>query len=150
MTTRSDFTNEGFIGNVSIYNVNGLDLGHSGVTIGLQSYAAVAFFKPAVVEGMTDEEIKNDQADYSFFFYPYVEYQLSEKINLRAVSFLLSYEHTRANTVDTWRQSKVIQSVGVGISVSRDLFLYPNVQFVPDQFRAADTNLGLAANINIF
>jgi hypothetical protein len=149
--TRTNLVQEGYIANVSIYNVNAYEIGKSGVTVGLESSAGTGFYKPpAAVGKMSADDVRDDESDYNFFTYPYIEYQLSEKVNLRAVTFLYSLEHTRLHSMDTWHQDKVIQSFGVGISVTRDVFLYPNIQFVPDELRAADTNVGLAANINIF
>ena len=37
-----------------------------------------------------------------------------------------------------------------GVKVTRDIFLYPNVQFVPDQLRSKQTNVALSTNINMF
>lgn len=149
--TRTNLVDEGYIANVAIYNVNSYDIGTTGLSVGLQSGATLGFYKPAfATEDMTEDEMKNDQSDYSFFLYPQMEYQITDKINLRTVSFLMSYEHTRLLAADTWRHSKVIQSFGVGFSVTRDVFLYPNIQFIPDDIRADATNVGLSANLNIF
>lgn len=149
--TRTNLTGEGYIANFGIYNVNAYDIGASRVTVGLESGASLGFYKPPqAYSGMTADEVRDDESDYNFFLYPYLEYQITDMISFRTVSFLLSYEHTRLHAMNTFRQDKVIQSAGIGISVTRDVFLYPNIQFVPDQLRAEDTNVGLSANINIF
>jgi len=142
--SRTDVLKRGYVANLGIYNVNALDIGHSGVTVGLESQALTNFFNS------NDEDLLRKQTDYTFFVYPYLEYALTDKINLRTVTFLWSVEHTRDHDAGTWVQDKVTQSFGVGFSVTRDVFLYPNVQIIPDQLRAADTNVGLAANINLF
>lgn len=149
--TRTNLTGEGYIANLGIYNVNAYDIGTSGVTIGLESGASLGFYKPpAAYNGMSADDVRDDESDYNGFLYPYLEYQITDKISFRTVSFLLSYEHTRLHPMNTFRQDKVIQSAGIGFSVTRDVFLYPNIQFVPDQLRPEDTNVGLSANINIF
>jgi hypothetical protein len=149
--TETNLVNEGYIANFGAYNVNAYDIGTSRFTIGMESQIAGNAFKPARQFGkMSVDAVKDDESDYNFFMYPYVEYKLSDKLNLRAVTFLVSFEHTRLHTMDTWRKDKVTQSFGLGISVTRDIFLYPNVQFVPDEVRMADTNVGLAANVNVF
>jgi len=81
-----------------------------------------------------------------------LEYRINDTFNLRTVTFLLSYEHTLASHADmtTWTKDKVTQSCGVGISITRDVFLYPNLQFIPDQLRGKDTNVALSTNINMF
>ncbi len=149
--TRTNLTDEGYIANVQIYNVNAYEIGTTRFTVGMESSVTTGFYKPPVAfNGMTADEVRDDEADYSFFLYPYLEYKITDKINFRTVSFLLSFEHTRLHTMDTWHQDRVIQSAGVGFSVTRDVYLYPNVQFVPDQLRPEDTNVGLEADINIF
>jgi hypothetical protein len=45
---------------------------------------------------------------------------------------------------------QIYQSVGVGVSVTRDIFLYPNIQFLPNQIMASETNVGLTATVNVF
>jgi hypothetical protein len=49
----------------------------------------------------------------------------------------------------TWIPNKVYQSAGLGISVTRDIYLYPNVQFIPEDVRSDRTNVGVSANINL-
>lgn len=149
--TRTNLVEEGYIGNLAIYNVNAYDIGTTGITIGFESSVGGGLYRqPAPIGNMTADDVRDDESDYNFFIYPYLEYQLTDKINLRTVSYLLGFEHTRLHSMDTWRKDRVIQSAGIGFSVTRDVFLYPNVQFVPDQLRAADTNVGLSANLNVF
>jgi hypothetical protein len=38
----------------------------------------------------------------------------------------------------------------VGYSVTRDIFLYPNIQFLPNQVASDMTNVGIQATINVF
>lgn len=149
--TRTNLTDEGYIANMNIYNVNAYDIGKTRFTVGLESSVGAGLYRPPVAfNGMTADDVRDDESDYNFFLYPYLEYKFTDKINFRTVSFLLSYEHTRLHSMDTWHKDKVIQSAGLGFSVTRDIFLYPNVQFVPDQLRPEDTNVGLEADINVF
>ena len=48
------------------------------------------------------------------------------------------------------RRRPSTQDVGLGISVSRDVFLFPNFQFSYDDPRIENTNVGFVANINMF
>jgi hypothetical protein len=139
--TRSDVVKKGFVANASISNVNAYEVGKTGLTLGLETQFQYGYFNPGV---------KPHQADYVMFLYPYLEFSFTDKVNFRTVSFLLEYEHSRGTPNSTWLKGKVLQSVGIGISVTRDIFLYPNVQFIPDDIRAGNTNVGLAANVNAF
>jgi hypothetical protein len=91
------------------------------------------------------------QSQYLFTVAPIVEYQLSEKINLRTYVNIWTYEHYISQQgFFAFTRDSIYQSVGVGISVTRDIFLYPNIQFLPTQLQAALTNVGLQATVNVF
>lgn len=81
--------------------------------------------------------------------YPIAEYIINDWLNLRTVWGWQVYQQTRKD--DTWTYDKrtVYQSFGTGISVTRDIFLYPNIQFIPSDIRSDRTNIGMSAYINI-
>jgi len=60
------------------------------------------------------------------------------------------YQQSKGSAANTWEKLKVYQSVGLGISVTRDIFLYPNIQFIPSDIRSDRTNIAMSASINIF
>jgi hypothetical protein len=39
--------------------------------------------------------------------------------------------------------------MGIGYSVTRDIYLYPNLQFAPEQISAQHTNVAINATINL-
>jgi hypothetical protein len=96
-----------------------------------------------------DAALQAMQGDYSFGFYPFAEYVFSDRLNLRTVFRPFTFEHIRSEPFGNVIRNVYTQSVGVGVSVTRDIYLYPNVQFVPEDFRSELTNVGLSANINI-
>lgn len=83
-------------------------------------------------------------------FYPAAEYVLNDTFNLRTVFGWQVYEQYRTQENGTWTKRKVYQSVGVGISLSRDVFLYPNIQYIPSDIRSDRTNIAISANVNVF
>lgn len=82
--------------------------------------------------------------------YPYIEYVINDTYNLRTAFGWQVYEQYRSMDNGTWAKRKVYQSAGVGISLSRDVFLYPNIQWIPSDIRADRTNIAISANINVF
>lgn len=82
--------------------------------------------------------------------YPQAEYVINDTYNLRTVFGWQVYEQTRGMPSDTYKKRKVYQSVGVGISVNRDLFFYPNIQFIPSNIRDDVTNIAVSMNLNLF
>jgi len=82
--------------------------------------------------------------------YPQAEYVINDTYNLRTVFGWQVYENVRGQDSSTYSKRKVYQSVGLGISLSRDVFLYPNIQFIPSNLRDDVTNIALQANVNLF
>ena len=122
---------------LSLDQENIIDIGTTGLSVG--GSIGVAGNSP------TDSSV--DYSRLQYWFAPYAEYKLTEKVNLRTVSNLWMYEFYPQSG---WTHDTVTQSVGVGFSVTRDIFLYPNVQFLPDHVTAGLTNVGVTATVNLF
>jgi hypothetical protein len=156
--TRTDFTKHGYLGNLSIYNVNAYDIGKSRFTVGVESGLTYSWFKSPKAYGSdegytTANETASNYTDYALLVYPYLEYKITDRFNIRTVSELVSLEHTMNfnGNYNVWKKDVALQSVGIGISVTRDIFLYPNIQFVPDHsISATRTNFALNTDINLF
>lgn len=82
--------------------------------------------------------------------YPAAEYEINDTFNLRTVFGFQVYEQLRKQDNSTFNKRKVYQSVGLGISVTRDIYLYPNIQYIPSDIRSDRTNIAISANINVF
>jgi hypothetical protein len=159
VVTQTDYTKIGYLGNFSLYNVNAYDVGQTPFTVGLESTATYGWYRSPraytfpddPTSDLTIDQTRAAYTDYLLQFFPYLEYKISDSLNLRTVCMWFSVEHTLANQAFwTWHKDKAMQSVGLGISLTRDIFLYPNVQFIPDQLRSKQTNVALSTNINIF
>lgn len=94
---------------------------------------------------------KNDAlTDSVIGFYPALEYEFTDKLNFRTAFGTWVYQHIRSEETWTYEKRKVYQSVGLGITLTRDIFLYPNIQYIPSDIRADRTNIALSTNINFF
>lgn len=82
--------------------------------------------------------------------YPAAEYVINDTYNVRTVFGTWVYQHNRGADENTYVKRDVYQSVGLGISLSRDVFLYPNIQYIPSDVRSDRTNVAISANINMF
>jgi hypothetical protein len=84
-------------------------------------------------------------------FSPTVEISLSEKLTLRGLFGYFRWKHLYGDG-ENWRllRIKEYNSVGLGVALIRDVYLYPNVQFLPRDAKLANTNVGLSATINVF
>ncbi len=93
--------------------------------------------------------VEGYQSDYSFDLSPILEYQFTPKVNFRTVANSWIFQHNVGVASDTYQELPWEESIGIGYSVSRNMFLYPNVQFIPEHLATALTNVGLEAYINV-
>lgn len=101
---------------------------------------------PKIVKAMEKGLIK--RSDYSVGLFPFLQYTFNDRYSFRTVFGYFQFSHYE-NYSDLY-QLEPYQSVGTGISITRDIYLYPNVQFTPKDIRSDRTNVALSANINLF
>jgi hypothetical protein len=147
--TQADQTVLGYAQQLYVDQENALELGSSGISLGASVYFQYQWFNKTGPGGGFDD-VTTQQSLYSVSVSPSVEYQLTDKLNLRMIVSPWTYEHFVVEpNRNAFTRDTVVASVGLGISVTRDIFLYPNIQFVPDNIVPAQTNVGLTATINL-
>jgi hypothetical protein len=135
----------GYVANLGVQQIFVKDIGTTGLSVGVLLAADASGFDKFA------REAKAGSSDYGFGLYPMLEYVFNDTFNFRTISGIQVYEHSRlANTAWSFSKNTVYQSVGLGISITRDIFLYPNVQFLPGDLKSDRTNVALSANINVF
>lgn len=95
---------------------------------------------------------KYSRVDMILAIYPFAEYSFNDTYSFRTVFGYFEFYKNKdefGNRTDFY-QKEPYQSMGIGISVTRDIYLYPNVQFTPKDIRADRTNVALSTNINLF
>jgi hypothetical protein len=148
LITNSDWRKVGYLASFGASQAMIYEVGHSGLSLGLYLAASATGFDK------DGADLRGDQSNYSAGIDPFMEYQINDKINLRTVFNTWNYDHYRNRSkfseITTFTHNAWTQSVGVGFAVTRDIFLYPNLQFTPENIRADVTNVALNTNINIF
>lgn len=91
---------------------------------------------------------KYKRSDMSFGLFPFLQYTFNDRYSFRTVFGYFQFARYEGYA-DNF-QLEPYQSVGTGISITRDIYLYPNVQFTPKDIRADRTNVALSANLNLF
>ena len=136
---RSPKGNNGNLNNgLSFDQENIYEIGKTHISVG----ASVGF------AGNTPTDSAGDYSQYQFWIDPYLEYQITEMINFRTVANVWTYESYKQKSGVV--RDTFTESVGLGFSITRDIFLYPNVQFLPEDTSLKLTNVGLSATINLF
>ncbi|MGI4992193.1 hypothetical protein ACRXCV_06160 [Halobacteriovorax sp. GFR7] len=112
-----------------------------GVSIGFNQY---------LYEGLAENGTpKSAQTNYSVGLYPQLEYVFNDTYSFRTVFGYFNFKNYREDDATKLTRSYEYQSVGVGISVTRDVYVYPNVQFLMDDIDGDKTNLAISATINL-
>lgn len=112
--------------------------------------AGIVFQGAFFTHSKNDPALRASQPDYEFYALPITEFEINDFMNWRAVYRYYWYQQSRAQSGSEWTTLDPTISTGIGFSVTRDIFLYPNVQFNPEDVRADRTNVGLSASINLF
>ena len=151
--TQADMTALGYGQNYSVSETAEYAFGK--LTVGTVFYAQYnSFDKSGSLFDKNQNQMVSlltQQSQTGVFVYPLLEYQLTDKLNFRTITGALQYEHYRNQAnLNTYTEDTWYQSVGISYSVTRDIFLYPNVQFLPEHAAADLTNVALAAYINVF
>jgi hypothetical protein len=153
--TRNGLVQQGYTYYLTVYDTAMYEIGTSGLSVGgtvQVSASGVRNDGGALVTpgNPADGNLGQGEDTYDWQLYPTVEYVINDHFNLRTLT-QLQYQHIRDMTgTFNFKRARVAQSFGVGISITRDIFLYPNIQFIPDDITPKQTNVGLQANLNIF
>jgi hypothetical protein len=154
--TQADQTAVGYGQQFNIDQENMYEIGKTGISVGASVFVQYQLFHKSGAYLTPDnpnyiDNVASVQSVYSFGISPELEYQLTDKIDLRTLISPATFEHYgNAEHFYGLTQDTVYQSIGVGFSVTRDIFLYPNLQFLPAHLQASLTNIGLGATINLF
>jgi len=155
--TQADQTAYGYSHQLSFDQENMYEVSGTSLSLGASVSGQYQWFDKSGSYGNPKDpsqyiaDLGSVQSVYSFSISPVLEYQLTEKLNLRTLVSLLTFEHYQiAPSSFSLIHDKVYQSIGLGYSVTRNIFLYPNVQFLPGELRANLTNVGLTATVNLF
>lgn len=137
------------VGDLGISHVVIFDIEGSNWQPGLSTSIGNTFYSDGA---NSSDVIGNDdrRADYYFGVYPFVEYAFNDRYSFRTVFRPMVYSHNRSDDAMTFEKDMYTQSMGVGIAVTRDIYLYPNMQFAPENLKPSLTNVGLSTTMNIF
>jgi hypothetical protein len=140
--TQSDQTANGYGQQFAIDQETMYTIGKTGLSLAASSILVYNTFTKS------DAQLATSQSVYQLQFAPYAEYKINERYNLKTSLNLFMYEHYRAGA--NFKRDTVTQAFGVGIAFTRDIFLYPNVTFVPMNLSPKITNVGIQLTLNLF
>lgn len=138
---QTDYYN--LLGNVSVSQTVLADFGDSK----WQGGASLSIDKDIAKGAMDQTEARYD---LGVGLFPFAEYSFNDTFSFRTVFGYFQFAKYEDHTTSDLIQVEPYQSMGIGISVTRDIYVYPNVQFTPKDIRADRTNVAVSANINLF
>jgi hypothetical protein len=79
---------------------------------------------------------------------PIIEYAFSEKLSVRTVYRWMTFTQNPVERAN-WKQASQTESLGVGYAITRDVYMYPNLQWAWGDLRPEATTVGMSAYINL-
>lgn len=150
LITQSAYTEAHYVGTWDINHTALYKLGATDWEVGGTIDFNYTFFGDEKSPEDTLHNPESGRSDYTVGLYPYAEYAFNERYSFRTVFRFLTFDHYRSDAPGTFYRELYTQSVGLGIAVTRDVYLYPNMQFAPEYLSPERTNIGLNTTINIF
>jgi hypothetical protein len=112
--------------------------------------AGMIYMKSFYSGAVTDPKLKDtvQRMDSVIGITPFVQYAFNDRYSLRSEFGYFNF--VRSENSNEFEQDEPFQSLGVGVSLTRDIFLFPSVQFAAKDIRGDRSNVALSANINLF
>jgi hypothetical protein len=129
------------VGSTAVYTF--LKAFQSGVTLGLTSS----------LSGFVIPDAQVGAQRFRFATLPFVEYAFNDKFRFRTISRYTWWQNNHGTGATDWMLLRGSQSAGIGMSFTRDIWVYPNIQWdwnTPLSQFASNTNVGINATINMF
>jgi hypothetical protein len=104
-----------------------------------------------VIRNNYSNEVATVRNAYVVGLYPFLEYAFNDTYSFRTVFGYFNWRMRDEADTDGFFAFRApsYQSIGVGVSITRDVYLYPNIQFLPEDADLEKTNVGLSTTINI-
>ena len=138
-------------GKAFVFNQANKNIGTSPWSIGAMTMMMKSFYSGEIAD---PKLIKAQQrgilrrGDYSLGIAPFLQYNMSDRYSLRTEFNYFSF--VKFENSNELYQEEPFQSLGLGISITRDIYLFPNVQLAAKDIRADRTNVALSATVNLF
>lgn len=136
------------VGDVSFSQTVLADLGESSWSAGVSLAVGSTIYKGDLsAQSLADG---NAQTTLDYGLYPFAEYSFNDTYSFRTVFGYFEASVYKDDAAGNVQAPVPYQSMGIGMAVTRDIYLYPNIQFAPLDIRPERTNVALSANVNMF
>ncbi|NJL26264.1 MAG: hypothetical protein HC902_14675 [Calothrix sp. SM1_5_4] len=143
--TATNLRRSGYVTGTTLRQNNVIDLGDSGFSVGVAAFVSASYFDDDSLAA------RANQSNYGAGLTPALEYRINSRLHLRTDSNLFVFQHLRSNSEDwTFKRQAVAQTFSLGLSITRDIYLSPGVQWNPRNPRAERTVTWLSGNVNLF
>lgn len=148
-TTQDSLTDYNQIASVSLGQTVLADLGESNWQAGAAVSLSMGVYNGTISTASAKQGLQ--QSEYYIGLYPFAEYVFNDTYSFRTV---FGYFELESLVGTAFAPAAVVRqtpyhSMGLGISLTRDIYLYPNIQFVPEDIRSERTNVALSTTINL-
>lgn len=141
-------------------SVGSLDLSHTLLhslvvlpfDLGLTISAGTTFFKDPssqfCIAGV-GQALCFPRRDAYVSLLPYFEYRINDRLSINTSLNAFYFYHMKNDAFVFNHEGVAVQTFGLGYALTRDIYISPYVQFVPQDLRAARTMTSISATINL-
>jgi len=146
LATDEQITNiVGLIGSASASLTTIFDIEGSGWQPGISGSIFQSVYRDTNIFDVEGRRREN----FGLGLFPFVEYKFNDTYAFRTVFGFFNYTNYRDQNFGDFFQDGNYISSGIGISPRRDIWVYPNIQFNPNDIRGDLTNVGISTILNL-
>ncbi len=135
------------IGEVATVGYNLSALRYIGKT---KIYGGVNFYVWYTNYTAGSDEFREFQIDYGTSLGPQIQYNLNEKLSVYTAISLLNFYHYNARREFDFSKGSLTQTVGIGWSILRDVYVSPYFGFKPDNISNDTIAVNFIISLNLF
>lgn len=106
-------------------------------------------FSQFCLSGYTGSEYCYDRRDIYLSFIPFVEYRINDRFSINTSLNAFYFYHLKNDQLQFYHEGVAVQTIGIGYALTRDIYISPYVQFVPQDIQSNRTMTTVSATVNL-
>jgi hypothetical protein len=143
LITQQVYKHRGEVAGATYYLSGVYRLGKSGVSLGAENSIGYYFFGRDY--SSTDGKVRQLNMSIS----PFVKYNFTDRLNVNTYVGLTEYHLRNSGDITNLNDRLVTEKLGVGIAVTRDIYINPYIQFFPSDITVGETTLNIATSFSV-
>ncbi len=149
--TSEGLRDNGYLTNTGVSHTIAYEIPETSMTAIFSSSVGFNIFdKPASTPTEDSQTLGAVQNLYQLGMSPTLEYRITDRLAARGQIIFTAYHVRDGSNLSTLKLERIFENVGLGIGITRDIYLFPSVSFLADDLRSDRSNVSLSADLSIF